>query len=105
METLEVVLSNVGLVILLAFIVEVLVEHLVGKPMEVAAPGVDRWWLIYVALVAGVALGWFSGVNIFGDVLPATVGRVLTAVLIGGGSPLIHSVVNKARNPYASIDM
>jgi hypothetical protein len=52
METLEVVLTNVGLVILLAFIVETLVEHLVGKPLEEKAPRVDRWWLIYVALVS-----------------------------------------------------
>ena len=78
METLEVVLSNVGLVILLAFIVEVLVEHLVGKPLEVAAPEVDRWWLIYVALLSGGALGWFAQVNIFDGLLPVLVGRILT---------------------------
>jgi hypothetical protein len=103
METLEVVLVNVGLVILLAFIVEVLVEHFVGKPLEVAAPDLPPWWLSYVALLAGVALGWFAGVNMFGDVLPDLVGRIVTAILIGGGSPLIHSVVNKARNPLAGV--
>jgi len=103
METLEVVLSNVGLVILLAFIVEVLVEHLVGKPMEVAAPGVDRWWLIYVALVTGGVLGWFAGVNIFDGLLPVLVGRILTAILVGGGSPVVHAVVKKARDPLAGV--
>jgi len=69
METLEVVLVNVGLVILLAFIVETLVEHLVGKPMEVAA----------------------------------LVGRILTAILVGGGSPVVHAVVKKARDPLAGV--
>jgi hypothetical protein len=103
METLEVVLSNVGLVILLAFIVEVLVEHLVGKPMEVAAPGVDRWWLIYVALVAGGVLSWFSNVNIFEGVVLVMVGRILTAILVGGGSPVVHTVVKKARDPLAGV--
>jgi hypothetical protein len=103
METLEVVLSNVGLVILLAFIVEVLVEHLVGKPMEVAVPGVDRWWLIYVALVIGGALGWFAQVSIFDGLLPMMVGRILTAILIGGGSPVVHVVVKKARDPLAGV--
>jgi hypothetical protein len=103
METLEVVLSNVGLVILLAFIVEVLVEHLVGKPMEVAAPDVDRWWLIYVALVTGGALGWFAQVNIFDGLIPVLVGRILTAVLVGGGSPVVHAVVKKARDPLAGV--
>jgi hypothetical protein len=103
METLEVVLSNVGLVILLAFIVEVLVEHLVGKPLEVAAPEMDRWWLIYVALVFGAALGWFALVNIFDGLLPVMVGRILTAILVGGGSPVVHTVVKKARDPLAGV--
>ena len=48
---------NVGLVILLDFIVEVLNEHLVGKPME-------------------LALGWFARVNIFDGLIPVLVGRV-----------------------------
>jgi len=29
------------------------------KPLEAAAPLLPRWWLIYVSLVAGAALGWF----------------------------------------------
>jgi hypothetical protein len=93
----------VGLVILLAFIVETLVEHLVGKPMEVALPGVNRWWLIYVALVAGGALGWFAQVNIFDGLIPVLDGRILTTILVSGGSPVVHAVVKKAHDPLAGV--
>jgi len=30
-----------------------------------ADPDTDRWWLIYVALVAGGLLSWCCGVNLF----------------------------------------
>ena len=63
-------------------------------------PLLDRWWLICVALVAGGAPSWFCGLNLFALLpIPPVVGRVLTALLVGGGSPLIHVVVNKARVP------
>ena len=35
--------------------------------------------------------------------IPALVGRTLTAVLVGGGSPVVHAVVNKARDPLAGV--
>lgn len=96
----ELVATQVAMALLLAFIVEVLVEHLVGKPLEAAAPYFPRWWLIYVSLVAGTALGWFSGSNMFLILeIPVVVGRVLTALLIGGGTQIIHRVVNQARAP------
>ena len=41
---LQVALVNVGLIALLAFVVEILVEHLVGKPLEQAAPHTPRWY-------------------------------------------------------------
>jgi hypothetical protein len=33
--------------------------------------------------------------------LPVLVGRILTAVLVGGGSPVVHAVVKEARDPLA----
>ena len=98
---LQVALVNIGLVALLAFVVEILVEHLVGKPLEQAAPAVPRWWLIYVSLVAGAVLGWFAQVNLFEGLIPVLVGRIVTALLLGGGSQIVHAVVNKARDPLA----
>ena len=100
---LQVALVNIGLVALLAFVVEILVEHLVGKPLEQAAPAVPRWWLIYVSLVAGTVLGWFAQVNLFEGLIPVLVGRIVTSALVGGGSQLVHAVVNKARDPLAGV--
>jgi len=63
-------------------------------------PNLDRRWLIYVALVTGGLLSWFCGLNLFALLpIPPVVGTGLTALLVGGGSPLIHVVVNKARAP------
>jgi len=76
-------------------VVEILVEHLIGKPLEEAAPSVPRWWLIYVSLVAGAVLGWYSQVNLFEGLIPVVVGRVVTSALVGGGSQVVHAVVNK----------
>jgi hypothetical protein len=100
---LQVALVNVGLVALLAFVVEILVEHLVGKPLEQASPMTSRWWLIYVSLVFGAALGWFAEVNVFDGLIPVLVGRIVTSLLVGGGSQIVHSVVNKARDPLADV--
>jgi hypothetical protein len=100
---LQVALVNVGLIALLAFVVEILVEHLVGKPLEQAAPHTPRWWLIYVSLVLGAALGWFSEVNLFEGLIPVLVGRIVTSALVGGGSQIVHQVVNKARDPLAGV--
>jgi hypothetical protein len=76
---------TIGLIGLLAFVVEILVEHLVGKPLEQAAPHTPRWWLIYVSLVLGAALGWFSEVNLCEGLVPVLVGRIVTSALVGGG--------------------
>ena len=83
--------------------VEILVKHLVGKPLEQAAPAVPRWWLIYVSLVARAVLGWFAQVNLFEGLIPVLVGRVVTSALVGGGSQIVHAVVNKARDPLAGV--
>jgi hypothetical protein len=78
---------TVGLAFFLAFVAEVLVEHLVAKPLDAAAPSMPRWWLIYVSLAVGAALGWFFEVNVFAMLtIPAIVGRVVTVLLIGGGT-------------------
>jgi len=35
--------------------------------------------------------------------LPMLVGRILTAILVGGGSPVVHAVVKKARDPLTGV--
>jgi hypothetical protein len=47
--------------------------------------------------------GWFSEVNIFDGLIPVLVGRIVTALLVGGGSQIVQQVVNKARDPLAGV--
>ena len=47
-----------------------------------------------MSLVLGAAPGWFSEVNLFEGLVPA---------LVGGGSQIVHAVVNKARDPLAGV--
>jgi hypothetical protein len=56
-----------------------------------------------VSLVAGCALGWFSEVNAFEGLVPVLVGRIVTSLLVGGGSQIVHAMVNKARDPLAGV--
>jgi hypothetical protein len=70
------------------------------KSLEKALPEPDRWWLVYVSLVAGCAVGCFTKVDAFEGLVPTLVGRIVTALLVGGGSQIVHAVVNKARDPF-----
>jgi hypothetical protein len=96
---MNIALVNVTYALFLAFLSERLVEHFIGKPLEQKAPLLDRWWLIYVALVAGGLLSWFCGLNIFSELpIPSTVGMVLTALLVGGGSQLLHTIIARSED-------
>ena len=35
--------------------------------------------------------------------VPVLVGRILTTILVGGGFPVVHAVVKKARDPLAGV--
>ena len=87
-------LINVAHVLFLAFLAERLVEHFVGQPLENKFPMLDRWWLIYVALIVGGVICWFAGLNVFGALMPDLLGRILTCLIVGGGFELLHSIVN-----------
>lgn len=60
-------------------------------PLKVKFPNVDMWWLIYVSWVLAGGLAWAAGINLFVAYLPGQelVGRVLTAIVVGGGSNLL----------------
>jgi hypothetical protein len=54
------------------------------------------WWLLYVAALTGFGISWLAGVNLFGVYIEnAVLGRVLTGLLVGGGSSLIHDVFDQ----------
>jgi len=65
----------------------------VFAPLLKRYPDKDWWWVIYVALVTGFAISWFSGVDVFSTYIQEPmVSRVLTAFCVGGGSSLIHDI-------------
>jgi hypothetical protein len=57
----------------------------------------DLWYLVYVSLATGSVIGWLSGVNLFAAIgtMPELVGRILTAVCIGGGANLLHDIAKR----------
>ena len=68
-----------------------IVEHIIKPIFEKL--NWDKFWLAYVSLVVGGGLVWLSGVNLFAAYLPdPLVGRILTAVVAGGGATLLHDV-------------
>ena len=66
------------------------------NPVKRKYPDVDFWWLVYVALGTGAVLAWFSQVNLFTIYVPdPLVGRLLSCVVVGGGSSLINDIFKK----------
>lgn len=85
---------STGYALFLAFVNEAIVEHLFGQPLEKKFPNLNRWWLIYVALISGGLLSWFCGINVFGPFMPEIVGRIVTALFVGSGSELLHKLIS-----------
>ena len=81
--------------LLLAVVNSKIVDY-VADPVRKHWPDADLWWLIYVSLATGAAVGWFAEVNLFSAIVPNVVlGRVLSSILIGGGASLLHDIFDK----------
>ena len=64
-----------------------------SAPLRERWPSVDLWWLFYVAVASGFAIAWFAGVNALTDyIADETLGRVLSSLIVGGGSTMIHDI-------------
>jgi len=89
--------EQLGAAIVAAFVVYKLIDAVVTPLWERA--GLDKFWLLYVALVVGAPLGWFTGINAFPvfGVAPV-VGRVLTCLVIGLGPSFIHDLQDGPAN-------
>ena len=62
-------------------------------PLKKRYPDFDMWWLVYVAWIVGGFVGWLANVNLFVAYIPSELaGRVMTAVVIGGGANLINDI-------------
>lgn len=74
-----------------------IVEYL-STPIKKKFPEMDFWWLIYVAFAIGVTITWFTNINLFLTFIPnEVIGRLLTGLLVGGGSSLIHDVFDNLK--------
>lgn len=53
----------------------------------------DPFWLLYISWLIGGALAWLAGINLVAVYIPDPLaGRILTAVVVGGGANLIHDL-------------
>lgn len=53
----------------------------------------DKFWLMYIAWIVGGILAYLTGVNLFAGLLPDdTTGKILTAIVCGGGANLINDL-------------
>lgn len=56
----------------------------------------EKFWLMYVAWVIAGVLVWLAGVNLFASYMPSElVGKILTAIVAGGGSNLLHDLTDE----------
>lgn len=65
-------------------------------PVRLRWPALDLWWVIYPTWILGGLLAWVAGLNLFTLIIVGfdpTVGRILTAIVVGGGSNLLHDIL------------
>jgi len=58
--------------------------------------GWDKFWLMFVSWAVSGVFVWLTGVNLFAPYIPSEiVGKILTAIVAGGGSNLLHDLTDK----------
>lgn len=86
----EILAVVIGFMVLANRLVEMLITPLFDHY------GWDKFMLMYIAWAFAGALVALSGVNLFTAVMPnQIIGKVLTAVVAGGGSNLLHDLVDQ----------
>ena len=85
-------MEALSLALLLATFNKALLD-LLAEPVQRRYPGVDLWWMVYVALVTGGLMAWFAGVNVFAELIgDELTGRLLSLLAVGAGTNLINQV-------------
>ena len=63
----------------------------IAEPIRAKFPTLDLWWFNYLAIVVGGVIGWLAEINLFAGYFGnVALGRIMTALLIGGGAKLIN---------------
>lgn len=98
------IMGTLGLLLLLAFLVETLVEALLGRVVDqLPALNPFKWLLIYAAVAAGVAGAWvyqFDVIYLAGQFVESPVGKTpfgitITGISVGMGAGYMHQVISK----------
>jgi len=80
----------IGMMVLANRLVAALVTPLFDKY------GWDKFWLMYPAWILAGVFVWFTGLNLFASFIPnELIGKILTAIVAGGGSNLLHDLTDK----------
>jgi len=93
---------------LLLGVTNMAIVNYLAEPVRKRYPELDLWWLLYVALGTGSVIGWFANVNLFAEIIPTMeplAGKILTCVLIGGGSKLLHDVFDRDRGDVTTYNI
>ncbi len=86
----------IGMMVLANRLVAMLVTPIFDKY------SLDKFWLAYPAWILAGVFVWFTGVNLFATFIPnALIGQILTAIVAGGGSNLLHDLTDKPDNLIA----
>ncbi len=105
MESALYVLSVLGVIVFLAFLVESLVEYFLGAIIaNVPSLAPFKWLTIYVAAIVGIVGAFvyqFDLIFLLGkyldlpDIKVNTMGLILTGFSVGRGANYIHDLVSK----------
>ena len=86
----------IGMMVLANRLVAMLVTPIFDKY------GWDKFWLAYPAWILAGVFVWLTEVNLFASFIPnALIGQILTAIVAGGGSNLLHDLTDKPGNLFA----
>jgi uncharacterized BrkB/YihY/UPF0761 family membrane protein len=102
---MDAALQALTVALFLSLVTNRIIQALV-EPVKLKWPSLDLWWLIYVGWGLGGLLAWLANINLFTGVLPQLdplAGRVLTAVVTGGGANLIADVVGYLKTGASQI--
>ena len=86
----------IGMMVLANRLVAMLVTPIFDKY------SLDKFWLAYPAWILAGVFVWLTGVNLFALIVPnPLIGQILTAIVAGGGSNLLHDLTDKPDNLIA----
>lgn len=95
-------METLAIALFLAVVVKTILDH-IAEPLRTKFPTLDLWWFNYLALVLGGAVSWVASLNLFVAYINVTwLGKLLTALLIGGGAKLINDVFSNAPQTLAA---